>query len=272
MAKFMAVALILFSFSSHALDMSQYKERLREHVTNLLGEDIAAKIWGKKESPVKLPEIPQVKSDATSTDVYKNKDRAIEKQGAQFESLSLEQKRKYHVAFVQELYQVTRNSEPKEGDILKFLNVLEQGGSREGVYRAITLDEVYASLEAYEEAPEKGLEDFAIAYGEKYLARKFDRDAMGKMNLWSIKRILVEKTLDVMDALADKPEDLHVWYAVLSAQLARDYSEVWKNKVRLNTSEEYHLRWAQSAPFQHIKSETIIKLHETMNYLNQSSL
>ncbi|MEX0798559.1 MAG: hypothetical protein WD025_03900, partial [Bacteriovoracaceae bacterium] len=153
-------------------------------------------------------------------------------------------------------------------DFLKFLTVLEQGVSREGVYRAITLDSVYASLESYEEVPEKALSAFVLEYGEKYLARKFDQNAMEKLNLWSIKRIIAEKTLELIDVLTNRPEDLRAWYAVLSAQLAKDYPQLWKNKARANQGAQFHLKWAKQAPLQHIKSETIIKLHETMNFLN----
>lgn len=270
MAKVLILALIVSSASVYALDFSEYKGRIRAHMAKMLGEDVATKVLGEEKRKVRLPDIPQVNSDATSTSVYQNKNRAMEKQGDEFNKLSLEQKRKYRVAFIQELYQVTRNSEPKEGDIIKFLNVLEQGGTREGVYRAITLDSVYASLESYEEAPESALEDFAVEFGEKYLARRFDRSAMSKLNQWSIKRIIVEKALETMDVLADKPEDLRAWYAVFSAELASKYPSVWKNKVRQNQSDEYHLNWAKGAPFQHIKSESIIKLHEVMNFLSSS--
>ena len=156
MAKLVFSFVILLSFSASALDFDKYKDRLRSHMAKMLGENIASTVLGEKKSSVVLPSIPQVKSDATSTDVYR-KNQELQKQGESFNKLGLEEKRKYRVAFIQELYQVTRNTDPKESDVIKFLNVLEQGGSREGVYRAITLDSVYGSLESYEEAPEKKL-------------------------------------------------------------------------------------------------------------------
>ncbi|MCO4753515.1 MAG: hypothetical protein KC478_03490 [Bacteriovoracaceae bacterium] len=263
---------IVFSFGAQALDLSEYKENIRSPLEKILGEDIANKVLGAKQikSSVELPNIPKVEVDATSVDVYKKK--TIDSQGKQYRSLSDEQKRKYRIAFIQELYKVTRSAEAKTSDVLKFLNVLEQGGSREGVYRSITLDNVYKNLESFEEGVEKDLSLFVSDFGAKFLARQFDRNAIERLNLWSVKRIVVEKTLELMDVLASNPNDLHAWYAVLSSDLAQKYPQIWKSKVRQSQSDEFHLNWAKKAPFQHIKSETIIKLHEVMNFLNQASL
>lgn len=270
MGKLLFLILLSSSIHANAMDFDAIKKRLRSHMAQMLGEENTEKVFGKNEKKkMRLPAIPEVKNDATSTKVYQNKNRELEKQGDAFNKLGLKVKRKYRIAFIQELYQATRNAEAQESDVITYLNVLEQGGSREGVYRAITLDSVYASLESYEESPTKELQKFVIAYGEKYLARRFDQTAMAKLNLWSIKRIIVEKTLEMMDVMADKPQDLRVWFAVLSAELAQKFPSLWKNQVRKNTDENYHLAWAKQAPFQHIKSETIIKLNKAMNSLNQ---
>tara|TARA_Y100000780_G_scaffold132772_1_gene119518 strand:- start:246426 stop:247244 length:819 start_codon:yes stop_codon:yes gene_type:complete len=271
-AKYLGFVIILLSFSAHSLDLEKYKEQIRGHVKSMFGEEISNKLLGEKKVSLELPNIPKVEVDATSTKVYSDKNRAIEKQGSSFKSLSNKEKRKYQVAFIQELYEVTRNSEPKQDDVIKYLNVLEQGGSREGVYRAITLDDVYSSLESYDETPEKALSDFTVKYGEKYLGRVFDGSSIRKLNLWSIKRIITEKTLEVMDVLANNPKDLYTWYAVFSAELATKYPKVWQTKIRSTQDPRVHLNWASQAPFQHIKSETIIKLHKLMNFLNQSNL
>lgn len=249
--------------------MDELKGKARDLLGGFLSQDQLSALLGESEGKVQLPSIPEVQKDATSTVIYSKAFKDLEKRGEAFNSLSENEKRKYRVAFIQEVYQVTRNSEPKEEDVIKFLNVLEQGGSREGVYRAIVLDSVYSSLENYEEVPSDKLKSFAVKFGEKYLNRKFSSDAMDRLNLWSIKRITVEKTLEVMDALALKPEDLFSWYAVLSSELARNYPGLWKNQVRQIKEASTHLRWAQTVPLQQIKSETIIKLHEVMNTLNE---
>ena len=62
-------------------------------------------------------------------------------------------------------------------------------------------------------------------------------------------------------------EDLYLWYAVFSSELATVYAPLLKTEIRQNTRLEYHLEWARSMPIQHIKSEFIIKLHSVMNGL-----
>lgn len=265
MKKSISVLLLLGTCGlAHGLEISELFDRAAQTVTKLVG----LKDDSQESARLKLPEIPQIERSATSTKVYENKKLPIHQQGAKYLALNDREKLRYRIAFVEELYQVTRNAPAKESDLQKFVNVLEQGGSREGVYRAITLDQVYATLERYEEVPSKQLQDFALEYGRTYLNREFDQKALAQLNLWTIKRIIIDKTLEVMDALAMQAQDLNTWYAILSAQMAREHQGLWQNKVRSHQSELFHLDWAKKAPYEHIKSETIIKLHAVMNTLN----
>lgn len=236
---------------------------IQEKLAGFIGQK---KLEIKKDEFV-LPPIPEVTQNATSVEVY-NKKGVVFSQGESFNKLSLEEKRKYRIAFIRELYFVVRDSEPKKEEILQSLNALEQEGSREGIYRSLVLDRVYASLEGYEEAPSGKLVDFSVNYGQKYLAREFSKELIQKINLWGIKRVIVEKTLEVMDAFKTDGEDLYVWYAILSAELANKYPPAWTSKTRKREDQKFHYSWAKSVPFQQIKSEVIIKLHKLMNYLN----
>ena len=65
----------------------------------------------------------------------------------------------------------------------------------------------------------------------------------------------------------NKLEDLYQWYSVFSSELAKDYDMLLKAPVRKDPRLEFHLKWAESMPVQHIKSEFIIKLHKVMNGL-----
>lgn len=263
----------IFSFHSYALDLNKYKEKLRSHMANMLGEDTTNKILGKEEvkSSITLPEIPEVKLNAKDESFYDEKKSKVYSQGEKYLSLSLEEKRSYRISFLQQLFEVTRNSSAKKEDIAKFLNVLEQGGNREGVYRSITLDQVYLSLEQYDEPPADKLVDFVDYFSQKYLRKKYKKESLKSLNLWSIKRLITEKCLELIDVLAEKPDDLYSWYAVYSAEFAKDFPGAWTSDTRKNISPEYHYAWAKSVPFQHIKSEIVIKNHKLMNYLNQSN-
>ncbi len=123
----------------------------------------------------------------------------------------------------------------------------------------------YLNLEAYREAPEPKLVDFTINFGSKYLALKFNNKQVEQLNLYSIKRVVTEKSLEVMDAFPRDGEDLYKWYAVLSSELSKNYQNLWKNPLRKKKDASYHYNWAQKVPFQHIKSEVIIKIHKIMN-------
>lgn len=263
----------MFSLSSsHALDLQKYKESLRSHMAGMLGEETTNNILGeapKDLNKIELPEIPKVKVDAKNESFYDKKKTKVHDQGIKFENMPLEKKRSFHISFLQQLFEVTRNAEAKKEDVIKYLNVLEQGGSREGVYRSVTLDQVYFALEQYEEAPSDKLVNFVLDYANRFMAITYKPASLNRFNLWSLKRIIVDKTLDIMDALAQKPDDLYAWYAVFSNEIAVKYPGAWTSEARKKEYDLYHYKWAQSVPFQHIKSEVMIKLHKLMNMLQK---
>ena len=136
------------------------------------------------------------------------------------------------------------------------------------MYRRVVNDEVYRTLEGYPEPAKKELIDFVTAYAEKYLAKIYSKEGMAKVNLYTIKKIVVETTLELLDILAKKPEDLYKWYANFSEEMASSHGAALTGKVRKIQNAEYHYKWVQKVPFQHIKSEVIIKLHKIMNQIN----
>lgn len=270
----LAFIFIFSSVNTYALDIGKYKERLRSHMANMFGDETTNKILGEAPVGVKemeLPNIPKVKVDAKDESYYDQKKTKVHVQGQKFNNLSNEEKRSFRISFLQQLFEVTRNSEAKKEDVIKYLNVLEQGGSREGVYRSVTLDQVYFALEQYEESPSDKLVSFVLDYSKRFMAIQYKPVSLNKFNLWSLKRIITDKTLDIVDVLAQKPEDLYRWYAVFSRELAKNYPQAWNSKLRSNNYDAYHYKWSQSVPFQHIKSEVIIKLHKLMNFLQKSN-
>lgn len=265
------ILISLYSVHSYALDLSSYKEKIRIQLNKYIGESTTNKILGvaEEKSLIQLPEIPEVSLDAKDESFYDVKTSPVFAQGKSYTDLALEAKRSYRISFLQQLFEVTRNSEPKKEDIAKFLNVLEQGGNREGVYRAITLDQVYLSLEQYDQAPSAELVNYIEYFTPKYLRKKYSKENLQSLNLWSLKRLITEKCLELVDVLAEKPETLYNWYAVYSSDIAKLHPAAWSSDTRKNTSDLFHYSWAKSVPFQHIKSEIIIKNHKLMNYLNQ---
>jgi hypothetical protein len=257
--KYLLMILILVSQPAYAVDFQKYITLMKKEMNRILGDK-------KNTQEMKLPNIPTVSQAATSTDVYHRQGK-LYTQGDSFNRLSDTEKRNYRVAFLKELYVTVRGAEATTQELVRGVNVLEQGGSREGVYRSLVLSNNYMSLETYEEAPNEKLVGFSMKFGVKYLALNFDKNQIEKLNVWSIKRVVVEKTLDVLDAFSGDGEDLYKWYAILSTELSSNFPAVWKGRARLSKDASFHLAWAKKVPFQQVKSEVIIKLHKLMNSL-----
>jgi hypothetical protein len=272
----LTVLLGVFSTGALAFDLDAFKGKIRSHMATMLGEETTEKLFGANENKdsknkMVLPNIPKVILDPKNEDFYLQKKNKLSTQGEKYKKLTTDEKRSFRVSFLKQLYTVTRNSKPKENDLLKSLNVLEQGGNREGVYRSVTLDPTYAALENYQENSSESLVNFIQYFTPKYLKKKYEKSSLESLNLWALKRLVTEKCLELIDTLAKNPEDVYRWYAVYSAELAENYPELWQSKTRKNISDEFHYKWAKSVPFQHIKSELIIKNHKLMNHLQETN-
>lgn len=244
-----------------------WKVKLRGIITQVAGEEWSQKLLGKapqEVSEIALPDIPQNVKKSTDVTSYTKKTKDL----TEFDKLPPERKRQFNYNFLEELFQVTRKTEPKDEDLANWLNTLEQGGSREGIYQALVLDEVYNGLESMEEKPSKRLIDYCLHFSEKYLNQTFNPQSITQLNLYSLKRIFTEKGLDLLEYYEVRDLDsLYRWYAVFSEDIARNYGMVMKSDIRKNESAKFHYEWAKSMPIQHIKSEYIIKMHAVMNSL-----
>lgn len=243
------------------------KDKFRELVTKYFGEDFGARLFGPqsdKKTQLMFPEIPKVIKKTTNVQNYIKKT----KDPTEFDRLPADRKKQFDYKFIEELFEVTRKSPPKDEDLVNWLNILEQGGSREGIYQALVLDEVYASLEALEGEVSSRTIDFCLLFSERFLQQTFQRTSVNKLNIYSLKRVFTEKGLDLMDYYEVTDLDsLYRWYAFFSSHLANNFGEIMKSEIRREKSPEFHYQWAKKMPIQHIKSEFIIKLHTTMNSL-----
>jgi hypothetical protein len=269
--KWIIVVGLLVSLSIQAQDQkleSAWKTKGREIVSSIAGAVWGEKIFGVVPRPAvaqaKLPEIPKLAKKSTDVENYTKKIKGP----TEYDRLPNERKRQFNYKFIQELFQVTRKAEAKDEDLSIWLNTLDQGGSREGIYQALVLDEVYAALENMEDKPSDKLLDFSLKFSQRYINQTFQKKSLGQLNLYSLKRILTEKGLDLMEHYeVYNLDNLYQWYAIFSSELATEYAPLLKTKIRQDPRVEYHLEWAKSMPVQHIKSEFIIKLHSVMNGL-----
>ena len=237
-------------------------EKMRPTLTKVLGVDITAKLIGSAvvepiDDSVILPAIPKLLSDATSTTIFNKKPDTI--------ILKPEVEEKYRAAYVREIYEATRQTKPNDDELGKLINVLSQGGSREGIYHSLVLDSTYAGMENYDKPVKGNAADFAVYFYSRYLGKKIEKESLKGMNAFTLKRIIADKSLDIIDAYGDNRADLEKWYGVMSADLASKFPQVWTAKIRKDTSSKNHKYWASGVPVQHIKSEVLIKLHGAMN-------
>jgi hypothetical protein len=234
-----------------------------------LPDSITQKIFKPEiEKGLVLPALPSLKSDSRSTYTLAS-DSKLNQQGGEFNKLPADQIRAFNLAFIEELYQATRRDRPTDQQVMKWLNSLEQGATREGIYRALVLDNVYFGLEEFEsELSEQALR-FTIRFYMSYLGAKVNEETIKKVNSFTVKKVVSEKSLEMLEALESKPEDLYVWFAILAADLAKQCQAVFKdNKIRSNLDELVHLSWVKSVPYQHVKSELVLRIHFCYNWMD----
>lgn len=269
MKKLIVLLSLVISFNVFAQDAEPgWKSKLRGIVTQVAGVEWSNKFFGElvvEEAPeIEMPAIPQVVKKTTDVESYTKQT----KDPTEFDKLPTDRKRQFDYKFLEELFLVTRKTEAKDEDLSNWMNTLDQGGSREGIYQALVLDEIYSGLEGMEDKPSPRLLDYSLNFSQKYLNQTFKKENLEKLNLYSLKRIFTEKGLDLLEVYETKDlEALYKWYANWSAELAKNYEPLLKSQVRKDTSAKFHYEWAKGMPVQHIKSEFIIKLHTVMNGL-----
>lgn len=237
------------------------KEKMRPWVEKVVGLQWATKLLGAKPESIEIPPLPKIVSSTTSTAVY---DKKSDERRA---GLSKEDEQKLNYFFVKELYEAVRTVEPQGDELSRWMNALDQGGTREGVYRALVLDDQYAGLENYNRPTTEGVVQFAKWYFPRFLGVNLTQAE--KVGFYTLKREAVEKGLEMMDAFGANKAQRVSWYAVLSADLAEKYPDAFKIDLRKSKDKKRHKLWAETNPEQHLKSEVIIKIHTVFNYLER---
>lgn len=236
-------------------------DKVRPLVEKYLGQDIANRFFGLKET-IKIPAIPKLSSDSKSTAIYDN-------QHKETVTFSKEEMTKYNIGFVQELLEATRETKANRNEIAKWMGTLNQGASREGVYRALVLDAYYSRMENYNTQLSKPALDFSLRFLKKYTGQEVEASKLSSFNIYTVKRIVTERALEILDAyLATNKDGFYDWYAVLSSELAGNH-KIWGNRLRSNKLAVNHRKWAKQMPVQFVKSEVIIKLHTLFNSLQK---
>ena len=118
------------------------EKKLRPYFKKFLGKKRTEKILGAEQSGIRMPKIPEVRKDARSVDLLKKGKRKSNNK-----KLTMRKKQKYDLAFIREVTRVTRQMKSNLKEDQRWLNVMSQGGTREGIYRGIVLEDRYTNLE-----------------------------------------------------------------------------------------------------------------------------
>lgn len=171
--------------------------------------------------------------------------------------------------FLDEIYRVLWGRAPEGEDHLRWMNILSQGASREGIYRALILNGAYGQREKQDIPAGGALGQFAALFLKNYTGRpNYTDNLLAHVNFYALKRTLAEEALGVLDRLGPGSEPFSSWYGVFSDYLARDFQALFdKENHRGNPDALFHRDWAKKSCEQWVKSEVLVKLHRVLNHL-----
>ncbi len=265
---------ILILFSIISCNVSETKQNIRSKV-NLSVEVVKRefkKIFFKDkynreegEKSIQLPIIPILNTDPTSVKSYNGKKHIARNH------LLKKDKEDNDYLFLRELLVVTNNQKIDEVDKQEFdkwFNIVTQGGTREGVYRALVQSAKSLRRERQSDPAEEKSVDFAALVLNKYLNQVVDKNKLARLSNYSLKRIIVDKVLELLDYYlqSETTTAFYSWYAVFSSDLAQTYPKSFQKGPRTNLLKSIHRRWARGVPVEFVKSEVIIKIHKVFNY------
>lgn len=216
---------------------------------------------------IELPQIPEDRKNPLDTSIYSQKKNQLYPANLELKKWSREKKKKVDIGYLMELYTKVQVRVPLKDEFKKWYSILEQGSSREGLYRALVLGRKYRKLETLDEMTNGKANDFTEKFLKKFLKKKAKPELLRRLNAYQLKKFVVEMSLNTLEQLQIKPEDLFRWYAVFSGDLAEGFPSIWDYELRANPDRKTHYAWAKKTPLQHIKSEVILKLHHVYNHL-----
>lgn len=210
---------------------------------------------------IELPDLPRLKSDPKNPNQIKIGEDKLRKKF--YKGLGREDRIQLAVGLVNEMYEVVLGRKPTTVERRGKVNVLVQGGTREGIYHSLILGDEYRVREQQSiRALSKKNNHFSLYYLKKYLGLTVDK--WEQDNFFVLKKIITEKTLDLVDAF-EKRHDVNRWFAVFSEDLEQKLS--WRQGHRKLGDRNTYMLWSTNIPLDILKSEIVIKIHHLMNAL-----
>ncbi len=217
----------------------------------------------EEASSVAMPSVPtrEELSNRKDISVYTDSKEEIEKIAVFEKKFTKQQLRQSHFLFVQELFSLFLKRSPTSKEAQNILSNLDQGGTREGVFRSVLYgDEFYQ------------MEDSARAFSQESLAVLSDllrtvfqaevkEEVLEKMSFKTLLRFFTERALSLLEFWEQDMEKAYEWYAHLSSSLAKKVVFAEEGPAhRREVSLEKQYAMAKLLPMDLLRSEIIIKL------------
>ncbi len=199
------------------------------------------------------------------------------------------ERRKIRKQFLSEIYKhvFAREFRDKESYV-RWMNILEQGASVEGVYRGLVLSGDYAQMERGRTTPEalnlfasemalltlyrkKKIEEYITGNEEKRKLQELEQALLTRFkssSLFTLKRVLGEEVLEYMDILKSNRAMLSKWYSKTTVRWNSQGID-FGLKLRNSKNSEYHSQWARQNSLGRIQWEVLNRLHRLMNGLGR---
>lgn len=244
------------------------KETLRDHSLQLFGEELTTKLFGKSQN-ISMPQIPELKYEAHNLNLNDQKKHTLDH--PYYKGLGDEKYQTLNYQFLKEVSLAVRNIAIEQVELQNFMRTLSQGASREGVYRSMVLDPYYQSLEQNRITMNDDSRVFMERVLNAFVGRKVNNEVLKELPLYTAKKMLVEKLLEVVDAYQDE-EEFHRWYAYLMHNLVESHPKAFTHNYRKTSNIKWNYEWAQKMPRDIVKSEVFIRVHMVMNYLQKGQV
>ena len=199
-----------------------------------------------KQSPPQfaLPQLPQIQRNPKDiSQIGRPDDRQI---NPFYNKLSPKQRTSLAVGLVNEIYSVVLLREPSERERRGKINILQQGGAREGIYRSLVLGDEYRQQELAGGPLSERNQKFALDYFKTYLGVAVTGKQLDQWNFYGVKRLAAERALEIIDAFAERA-DVNAWFAILSERMEQEVK--WRQKHRQLGGRQRYLQWAQKFPW-----------------------
>jgi len=192
--------------------------------------------------------------------------------------LSASERQSFYVWLYKEMYeQIFLKSEQNPKDISAWINVLNQGGSIEGVYHGLILSTQYSNLErgsvslpairflGEELSWLKKPEDTEKAEKErKELAQKIAQENI-RNSLFTIKRTFGEFILQEIEKRKNDRAALSKWYAAIAVRWSNKDVNFGMNQ-RNKADFDFHKNWATTNSIGMIQWELLNRVHRLFNH------